>query len=157
MLLCKHTCFMFCSCFQIQELHNQCKQTKKLNQDRESGCDEYVIHEGACITECPSGYTTINSTTYVWLTHTHTSLMPPSTLLLLMVAHHYMIREVTVTNNKSSHCDFSRASGLWSLNTLNNISTQEMMYWKLIKQKAGEVFFPHRKSTKSSHVVENRF
>ncbi|XP_071343963.1 insulin receptor b [Trachinotus anak] len=50
--------FSFC-----QELHNQCKQTKKLNQDRESGCDEYVIHEGACITECPSGYTTINSTT----------------------------------------------------------------------------------------------
>ncbi|KAM7388215.1 hypothetical protein PAMP_024407 [Pampus punctatissimus] len=49
--------FSFC-----QELHNQCKQTKKLNQDRESGCHEYVIHNGACITECPSGYTTINST-----------------------------------------------------------------------------------------------
>ncbi|TMS20147.1 Insulin receptor, partial [Larimichthys crocea] len=45
------------------ELHNQCKQTKKLNQDRESGCSEYVIHNGACIQECPSGYTTINSTT----------------------------------------------------------------------------------------------
>uniref|UniRef100_A0A3B4XXZ6 Tyrosine-protein kinase receptor n=1 Tax=Seriola lalandi dorsalis TaxID=1841481 RepID=A0A3B4XXZ6_SERLL len=40
-----------------------CQQTKKLNQDRESGCYEYVIHNGACITECPSGYTTINSTT----------------------------------------------------------------------------------------------
>uniref|UniRef100_A0A672HE52 Tyrosine-protein kinase receptor n=1 Tax=Salarias fasciatus TaxID=181472 RepID=A0A672HE52_SALFA len=31
-------------------------------QDRESGCYEYVIHNGACIHECPSGYT-INSTT----------------------------------------------------------------------------------------------
>uniref|UniRef100_A0A3Q3X5C5 Tyrosine-protein kinase receptor n=1 Tax=Mola mola TaxID=94237 RepID=A0A3Q3X5C5_MOLML len=50
--------FSFC-----QELHNQCKQTKKLNQDRESGCYEYVIHNGACIPECPSGYTTINSMT----------------------------------------------------------------------------------------------
>uniref|UniRef100_A0A665X109 Tyrosine-protein kinase receptor n=1 Tax=Echeneis naucrates TaxID=173247 RepID=A0A665X109_ECHNA len=49
--------FSFC-----QELHNQCKQTKKLNQDRETSCHEYVIHNGACITECPSGYTTINST-----------------------------------------------------------------------------------------------
>ncbi|KAF3690899.1 Insulin receptor [Channa argus] len=46
-----------------QELHNQCKQTKKLNQDRESSCYEYVIHNGACIPECPSGYTTVNSTT----------------------------------------------------------------------------------------------
>uniref|UniRef100_A0A7N8Y4L7 Tyrosine-protein kinase receptor n=1 Tax=Mastacembelus armatus TaxID=205130 RepID=A0A7N8Y4L7_9TELE len=26
-------------------------------------CHEYVIHDGACIPECPSGYTTINSTT----------------------------------------------------------------------------------------------
>nr|BAB83667.1 insulin receptor [Paralichthys olivaceus] len=50
--------FSFC-----QELHNQCKQTKKLNQDRELSCNEYVIHNGACIPECPSGYTTINSTT----------------------------------------------------------------------------------------------
>uniref|UniRef100_A0A672HE81 Tyrosine-protein kinase receptor n=1 Tax=Salarias fasciatus TaxID=181472 RepID=A0A672HE81_SALFA len=49
--------FSFC-----QELHNQCKQTKKRMQDRESGCYEYVIHNGACIHECPSGYT-INSTT----------------------------------------------------------------------------------------------
>ncbi|KAK2835511.1 hypothetical protein Q5P01_015995 [Channa striata] len=50
--------FSFC-----QDLHNQCKQTKKLNQDRESSCYEYVIHNGACIPECPSGYTTVNSTT----------------------------------------------------------------------------------------------
>lgn len=64
----------FFSCLQLQELHNQCKQTKKLNQDREPGCYEYVIHNGACIPECPSGYTTINSTTYVWRTHTHTPL-----------------------------------------------------------------------------------
>uniref|UniRef100_A0A3Q3LDT3 Tyrosine-protein kinase receptor n=1 Tax=Labrus bergylta TaxID=56723 RepID=A0A3Q3LDT3_9LABR len=40
-----------------------CQQTKKFNQDRETGCYEYVIHNGACIPECPSGYTTINSTT----------------------------------------------------------------------------------------------
>lgn len=46
----------------VQDLHNQCKQMKKLNQDRESGCAEYVIHDGACIPECPSGYTTMNST-----------------------------------------------------------------------------------------------
>uniref|UniRef100_A0A671YVF5 Tyrosine-protein kinase receptor n=1 Tax=Sparus aurata TaxID=8175 RepID=A0A671YVF5_SPAAU len=36
---------------------------QKLDQDRESACYEYVIHNGACIPECPSGYTTINSTT----------------------------------------------------------------------------------------------
>uniref|UniRef100_A0A3Q3JNZ7 Tyrosine-protein kinase receptor n=1 Tax=Monopterus albus TaxID=43700 RepID=A0A3Q3JNZ7_MONAL len=48
--------FSFC-----QDLHNKCKQ--KLNQDRESSCDEFVIHNGACIPECPSGYTTVNSTT----------------------------------------------------------------------------------------------
>ncbi|KAI9520500.1 hypothetical protein NQZ68_017201 [Dissostichus eleginoides] len=53
-------CISFSFC---QELHNQCTQTKKLNQDREQGCHEYVIHNGACIPECPSGYTTINSTT----------------------------------------------------------------------------------------------
>uniref|UniRef100_A0A8D2ZU03 Tyrosine-protein kinase receptor n=1 Tax=Scophthalmus maximus TaxID=52904 RepID=A0A8D2ZU03_SCOMX len=40
---------------------------QKLNQDRESGCNEYVIHNGACIPECPSGYTTINSTTLTCL------------------------------------------------------------------------------------------
>ncbi|KAK7889502.1 hypothetical protein WMY93_025062 [Mugilogobius chulae] len=49
--------FSFC-----QDLHNQCKQIKKMNQDRESSCFEYVIHNGACIPECPSGYT-INFTT----------------------------------------------------------------------------------------------
>ncbi|KAI4798761.1 hypothetical protein KUCAC02_020493, partial [Chaenocephalus aceratus] len=53
-------CISFSFC---QELHNQCTQSKKLNQDREQGCHEYVIHNGACIPECPSGYTTINSTT----------------------------------------------------------------------------------------------
>ncbi|XP_061594290.1 insulin receptor b [Cololabis saira] len=46
-----------------QELHNQCKQLKQQNQDREASCSEYVIHDGACIPECPSGYTTLNSTT----------------------------------------------------------------------------------------------
>uniref|UniRef100_A0A3P9HJ73 Tyrosine-protein kinase receptor n=1 Tax=Oryzias latipes TaxID=8090 RepID=A0A3P9HJ73_ORYLA len=49
--------FSFC-----KELHDQCSQTKKQNQDREASCVEYVIHEGACIPECPSGYTTLNST-----------------------------------------------------------------------------------------------
>lgn len=42
-----------------------------MNQDRESKCYEYVIHNGACIPECPSGYTTINSTMYVRPTHTY--------------------------------------------------------------------------------------
>ncbi|XP_033821219.1 insulin receptor b [Periophthalmus magnuspinnatus] len=50
--------FSFC-----QDLHNQCQQIKKMNQDRESNCFEYVIHNGACIPECPSGYTTVNSNT----------------------------------------------------------------------------------------------
>ncbi|XP_070688502.1 insulin receptor b [Pempheris klunzingeri] len=57
-------CISFSFC---QELHNQCKQTKKLNLDRELGCHEYVIHNGACIPECPSGYTAINSTTLTCL------------------------------------------------------------------------------------------
>ncbi|XP_029542574.1 insulin receptor-like [Oncorhynchus nerka] len=39
-----------------QDLHNQCKNGKS------SDCHEYVIHNKACIPECPSGYTTINST-----------------------------------------------------------------------------------------------
>ncbi|XP_051981156.1 insulin receptor-like, partial [Xyrauchen texanus] len=42
--------FKFC-----QNLHNQCK-------GKSSDCHEYVIHNGACIPECPSGYTTMNST-----------------------------------------------------------------------------------------------
>ncbi|KAJ3599168.1 hypothetical protein NHX12_033131 [Muraenolepis orangiensis] len=45
-----------------QNLHNQCKQMKRLAHDRDTGCHEYVIHDGACLTECPSGYTTVNST-----------------------------------------------------------------------------------------------
>uniref|UniRef100_A0A8C5I855 Tyrosine-protein kinase receptor n=1 Tax=Gouania willdenowi TaxID=441366 RepID=A0A8C5I855_GOUWI len=53
-------CVSFAFC---QDLHNQCKQTKQRMQDRESGCHEYVIHNGACIPECPSGYTTIDATT----------------------------------------------------------------------------------------------
>ncbi|XP_012779846.2 insulin receptor b [Maylandia zebra] len=53
-------CVSFAFC---QDLHNQCKQTRKQNQDRDSGCHEYVIHSGACIPECPSGYSSINSTT----------------------------------------------------------------------------------------------
>uniref|UniRef100_A0A8C2CPV1 Tyrosine-protein kinase receptor n=1 Tax=Cyprinus carpio TaxID=7962 RepID=A0A8C2CPV1_CYPCA len=42
--------FKFC-----QDLHNQCK-------GKSGDCHEYVIHNGACIPECPSGYTTMNST-----------------------------------------------------------------------------------------------
>ncbi len=45
--------FKFC-----QDLHNQCK-------GKSGDCHEYVIHNGACIPECPSGYTTMNSTSYV--------------------------------------------------------------------------------------------
>uniref|UniRef100_A0A8C6U318 receptor protein-tyrosine kinase n=1 Tax=Neogobius melanostomus TaxID=47308 RepID=A0A8C6U318_9GOBI len=50
--------FTFC-----QDRHNQCKEMKMKNPGRESNCAEYVIHNGACITECPSGYTAGNSTT----------------------------------------------------------------------------------------------
>ncbi|KAM4575044.1 insulin receptor b [Fundulus diaphanus] len=39
--------FSFC-----QDLHNQCKKSKDLDPN----CHEYVIHNGACIQECPSGY-----------------------------------------------------------------------------------------------------
>ncbi|KAM8888379.1 insulin receptor b [Synchiropus picturatus] len=49
--------FSFC-----QDLHNECKETKRTIEGRESGCKEYVIHKGACIPECPSGYT-LNSST----------------------------------------------------------------------------------------------
>ncbi|KAM6948796.1 insulin receptor a [Aplochiton taeniatus] len=42
--------FSFC-----QDLHNQCKQSKSPD------CHEYVIYNGACVPECPSGYTTVNS------------------------------------------------------------------------------------------------
>uniref|UniRef100_A0A8C2K8M2 Tyrosine-protein kinase receptor n=1 Tax=Cyprinus carpio TaxID=7962 RepID=A0A8C2K8M2_CYPCA len=42
--------FKFC-----QDLHNKCK-------GKSGDCHEYVIHNGACIPECPSGYTTMNST-----------------------------------------------------------------------------------------------
>uniref|UniRef100_A0A3B3Z501 Tyrosine-protein kinase receptor n=1 Tax=Poecilia mexicana TaxID=48701 RepID=A0A3B3Z501_9TELE len=45
--------FSFC-----QDLHNQCKKSKNLD----ANCHEYVIHNGACIQECPSGYSS-NSTT----------------------------------------------------------------------------------------------
>ncbi|KAF7661876.1 hypothetical protein LDENG_00252400 [Lucifuga dentata] len=46
--------FAFC-----QELHNRCKREKE--QSKNPDCHEYVIHNGACIPECPSGYTTVNS------------------------------------------------------------------------------------------------
>ncbi|XP_017262483.1 insulin receptor b [Kryptolebias marmoratus] len=48
--------FSFC-----QDLHNQCADIKK-QQDQEAGCSKYVIHNGACIPECPSGYSSLNST-----------------------------------------------------------------------------------------------
>ncbi|XP_068196167.1 insulin receptor a [Antennarius striatus] len=46
--------FSFC-----QELHNKCKQDQERNKNSE--CHEYVVHNGACIPDCPSGYTTVNS------------------------------------------------------------------------------------------------
>ncbi|XP_008328737.1 insulin receptor-like [Cynoglossus semilaevis] len=49
--------FSFC-----QDLHNKCVQSKRLNDHLEMNCVEYVIHNGACIPECPSGYTIMNST-----------------------------------------------------------------------------------------------
>ncbi|KAK5601875.1 hypothetical protein CRENBAI_019295, partial [Crenichthys baileyi] len=42
-----------------QDLHNRCKQKKSPD------CHEYVIHNGACIPECPSGYSIGNSSTCV--------------------------------------------------------------------------------------------
>ncbi|KAG7525081.1 insulin receptor-like [Solea senegalensis] len=42
-----------------QELHNKCKQEKE--RSKNADCHEYVIHNGACMPECPSGYTTANS------------------------------------------------------------------------------------------------
>eukprot|EP00064_Thunnus_orientalis_P015399 superscaffoldBa00002846_g15451 len=49
-------CVSFAYC---QELHNRCKREKE--HSRSPDCHEYVIHNGACIPECPSGYTTVNS------------------------------------------------------------------------------------------------
>uniref|UniRef100_A0A667YS26 Tyrosine-protein kinase receptor n=1 Tax=Myripristis murdjan TaxID=586833 RepID=A0A667YS26_9TELE len=49
-------CVSFAFC---QELHNKCKRDKE--QSKSPDCHEYVIHNGACIPECPSGYTTVNS------------------------------------------------------------------------------------------------
>ncbi|XP_024129446.1 insulin receptor a [Oryzias melastigma] len=46
--------FDFC-----QELHSRCRREKERSKSPE--CHEYVIHNGACIPECPSGYTTVNS------------------------------------------------------------------------------------------------
>ncbi|KAM7379575.1 hypothetical protein PAMP_005121 [Pampus punctatissimus] len=49
-------CISFAYC---QDLHNRCKREKEHSQSTD--CHEYVIHNGACISECPSGYTTVNS------------------------------------------------------------------------------------------------
>ncbi|CAL1580384.1 unnamed protein product [Knipowitschia caucasica] len=46
--------FAFC-----QDLNHKCKREKERNKDYD--CYEYVIHNGACIPECPSGYTVNNS------------------------------------------------------------------------------------------------
>lgn len=51
-------CVSFAFC---QELHNQCKREKE--HSKKADCQEYVIHNGACIPECPSGYTIVNSST----------------------------------------------------------------------------------------------
>ncbi|XP_077580659.1 insulin receptor a [Stigmatopora nigra] len=42
-----------------QELHDRCKREKE--RSKSPDCHEYVIHNGACVPECPSGYTTVNS------------------------------------------------------------------------------------------------
>ncbi|XP_013862871.1 insulin receptor a [Austrofundulus limnaeus] len=42
-----------------QELHNRCRQEKEKNKITD--CHDYVIHNGACIPECPSGYSIGNS------------------------------------------------------------------------------------------------
>uniref|UniRef100_A0A672ZAC8 Tyrosine-protein kinase receptor n=1 Tax=Sphaeramia orbicularis TaxID=375764 RepID=A0A672ZAC8_9TELE len=49
-------CVSFAFC---QELHNKCKREKEHRKN--SDCHEYVIHNNACIPECPAGYTTVNS------------------------------------------------------------------------------------------------
>uniref|UniRef100_A0A3Q3K1Z3 Tyrosine-protein kinase receptor n=1 Tax=Monopterus albus TaxID=43700 RepID=A0A3Q3K1Z3_MONAL len=49
-------CVSFAFC---QDLHNKCKREKE--HSKSADCHQYVIHNGACIPECPSGYTTVNS------------------------------------------------------------------------------------------------
>ncbi|CAL8279425.1 unnamed protein product [Lota lota] len=44
-----------------QELHSRCKRDKEQRKSKSPDCHEYVLHEGACIPECPSGYTMVNS------------------------------------------------------------------------------------------------
>ncbi|XP_051944822.1 insulin receptor a [Hippocampus zosterae] len=46
--------FHFC-----RELNERCKREKERGRSPE--CHQYVIHDGACVPECPSGYTTVNS------------------------------------------------------------------------------------------------
>ncbi|CAL8369908.1 unnamed protein product [Boreogadus saida] len=41
-----------------QELHSRCREQRK---SKSPDCHEYVLHNGACIPECPSGYTTVNA------------------------------------------------------------------------------------------------
>nr|BAB83668.1 insulin receptor [Paralichthys olivaceus] len=49
-------CVTFAFC---QDLHNKCKREKE--RAKNPDCHEYVIHNGACVADCPSGYTTVNS------------------------------------------------------------------------------------------------
>ncbi|KAM6989216.1 insulin receptor-like [Tautogolabrus adspersus] len=49
-------CVSFAFC---QDLHNKCKREKEHSKNPD--CHEYVIHNGGCVPECPSGYTTVNS------------------------------------------------------------------------------------------------
>ncbi|XP_035026675.1 insulin receptor a isoform X1 [Hippoglossus stenolepis] len=49
-------CVTFAFC---QDLHNKCKREKERKKNPD--CYEYVIHNGACVADCPSGYTTVNS------------------------------------------------------------------------------------------------
>uniref|UniRef100_A0AAX7TDV7 Tyrosine-protein kinase receptor n=1 Tax=Astatotilapia calliptera TaxID=8154 RepID=A0AAX7TDV7_ASTCA len=103
-------CVSFAFC---QDLHNQCKQTRKQNQDRDSGCHEYVIHSGACIPECPSGYSSINSTTYVWLTHKRTH--KPHNIAAELEASLGQIEEIT------GYLTIRRAYALVSLSFLRKL------------------------------------
>ncbi|XP_029970306.1 insulin receptor a [Salarias fasciatus] len=50
-------CVSFAFC---QDLHNRCKREKE--RSKSPDCHEYVIHNGTCIPECPSGYTTVSAT-----------------------------------------------------------------------------------------------
>uniref|UniRef100_A0A8C4E0E0 Tyrosine-protein kinase receptor n=1 Tax=Dicentrarchus labrax TaxID=13489 RepID=A0A8C4E0E0_DICLA len=88
-------CVSFAFC---QDLHNRCKREKE--HSKSPDCHEYVIHNGACIPECPSGYTTVNSSAKAGLimcmhTHEHTFTQRSNNIAAELEASLGQLEEIT--------------------------------------------------------------